>query len=79
MLLFDAHLLVPEMSTIFTLMLVDSACVFRQLCYNSERMHLMGCGQAVRHLVLVQAFGGSNPSIPAKKKRVQLRARFFVT
>ena len=66
MLLFDAHLLVPEMSTIFTLMLVDSACVFRQLCYNSERMHLMGCGQAVRHLVLVQAFGGSNPSIPAR-------------
>ena len=25
----------------------------------------MGCSQAVRHLVLVQAFGGSNPSTPA--------------
>jgi hypothetical protein len=26
----------------------------------------MGCGQVVRHQVLVLAFGGSNPSIPAK-------------
>ena len=25
----------------------------------------MGCGQVVRHQVLVLAFGGSNPSIPA--------------
>ena len=66
MLLFDAHLLAPEMSTIFTLMLVDSACVFRQLCYNSERMHLMGCGQAVRHRPLEAAFVGSNPTSPAK-------------
>ncbi len=27
----------------------------------------MGCRQVVRHQVLVLAFGGSNPSIPAKK------------
>ncbi len=26
----------------------------------------MGCGQVVRHQVLVLAFGGSNPSIPAR-------------
>ena len=32
----------------------------------------MGCGQVVRHLVLVQAFGGSNPSIPAKVETTHL-------
>ena len=26
---------------------------------------ILGCGQVVRHQVLVLAFGGSNPSIPA--------------
>ena len=31
----------------------------------------MGCSQAVRHLVLVQAFGGSNPSTPAIVQTVQ--------
>jgi hypothetical protein len=29
---------------------------------------IMGCGQVVRHQVLVLAFGGSNPSIPARDK-----------
>ncbi len=29
---------------------------------------MMGCGQVVRHQVLVLAFGGSNPSIPAIEK-----------
>lgn len=30
--------------------------------------HILGCGQVVRHMVLVHAFGGSNPSTPAKFK-----------
>ena len=29
----------------------------------------MGCRQVVRHVVLVHAFGGSNPSIPAKLEK----------
>ena len=28
---------------------------------------LLGCRQVVRHMVLVHAFGGSNPSTPAMK------------
>ena len=30
-------------------------------------IHIVGCRQVVRHQVLVLAFGGSNPSIPAMK------------
>ena len=36
----------------------------------------MGRRQVVRHLVLVQAFGGSNPSAPDKKKTI-LNIVFF--
>ncbi len=32
----------------------------------------MGCGQVVRHQVLVLAFGGSNPSTPAMKNALDL-------
>ena len=31
----------------------------------------MGRGQVVRHLVLVQAFGGPNPSVPARKNLLE--------
>ena len=33
--------------------------------YSIIKEHTMGCGQAVRHRILVPAFGGSNPSTPA--------------
>ena len=35
-----------------------------RLGYNKAQ--LLGIGQVVRHMVLVHAFGGSNPSTPAK-------------
>ena len=37
------------------------------LAVSQYRTLLLGCRQVVRHWVLVPAFGGSNPSIPAKK------------
>ena len=37
-----------------------------QVRYNLKLV--MGCGQVVRHMVLVHAFGGSNPSTPATLK-----------
>lgn len=38
----------------------------------------MGCRQVVRHLVLVQAFGGSSPSIPDKKEVRFILCLFFI-
>ncbi len=39
----------------------------RRVCSTVfETNNTMGRGQAVRHMVLVHAFGGSNPSAPAK-------------
>lgn len=35
-------------------------------CEDNHHTMTMGCGQVVRHQVLVLVFGGSNPSIPAK-------------
>ena len=37
----------------------------------------MGCGQVVRHQVLVLAFGGSNPSIPAIRNEARFVLRFL--
>jgi hypothetical protein len=37
----------------------------------------MGCGQVVRHQVLVLAFGGSNPSIPANIRRSRMGGPFY--
>ena len=40
-------------------------------------MTLLGSRQAVRHMVLVHAFGGSIPSSPARKKSPSLAAFYF--
>jgi hypothetical protein len=39
---------------------------------------MMGCRQVVRHQVLVLAFGGSNPSIPANLKRPNFCLVFLI-
>ena len=39
---------------------------------------LVGCRQVVRHLVLVQTFGGSSPSIPDFKNS-RLGGSFFIS
>ena len=44
------------------------------MLYYDAYITLLGCGQVVRHMVLVHAFGGSNPSTPAKKIDVGLKA-----
>ena len=37
----------------------------------------MGCSQVVRHMVLVHAFGGSNPSAPTDKIKKTLSSKVF--
>ena len=39
---------------------------------------LVGCRQVVRHMVLVHAFGGSNPSTPAMKNDRTFVRSFFI-
>jgi hypothetical protein len=47
--------------------------------YIKCHRHLMGRGQAVRHWFLVPAFGGSNPSAPAKHKYFTVRHVYIFT
>ena len=57
---------------------LKSIC-FTGYAHRLHNRHIVGRGQVVRHQVLVLAFGGSNPSIPAMKIVRPFGLAFFIT